>query len=55
MRKSCEGANMVKSRAERLFILEHYFAWKSFVAVSKTFSNAYPDKEVNNTPTGKNL
>jgi hypothetical protein len=37
---------MVYSRAERVFILEHYFASKSFVAVREAFSNAYPDKGV---------
>jgi hypothetical protein len=44
VRKICVGANMVHSRAERVFILEHYFASKSFAAVHETFSNAYPDK-----------
>jgi hypothetical protein len=39
---------MVYSRAERVFILEHYFASKSFAAVREAFSNAYPDKEVSN-------
>jgi hypothetical protein len=39
---------MVYSRAERVFILEHYFASKSFAAVREAFSNAYPDKEVPN-------
>jgi hypothetical protein len=29
-----------------VFILEHYFASKSFAAVREAFSNAYPDKEV---------
>jgi hypothetical protein len=48
VRKSCADANMVYSRAERVFILEHYFASKSFSAVRETFSNAYPDKEVPN-------
>jgi hypothetical protein len=31
-----------------VFILEHYFATKSFAAIRETFSNAYPDKEVPN-------
>jgi hypothetical protein len=31
---------MVYSRAERVFILEHYFASKSFAAVREAFSNA---------------
>jgi hypothetical protein len=31
-----------------VFILEHYFASKSFRAVRGTFSNAYPDNEVPN-------
>jgi hypothetical protein len=44
--QSCAGVNNVYSRAERMFILEHYFAPTSFAAVRETFSNAYPDKEV---------
>jgi hypothetical protein len=48
LRKSCAEANMVYSQAERVFILEHYFASNSFVAVREAFSNAYPDKEVPN-------
>jgi hypothetical protein len=28
--------------AERVFLLEHYFASKSFATVRETFSNAYP-------------
>jgi hypothetical protein len=49
LRKSCADANM-HSRAERMFILEYYFASKSFAAVLKVFTsnNAYPDKEVPN-------
>jgi hypothetical protein len=39
------------SRAERVFILEHHFASKSFAAVREAFSNAYPDKELPNIPT----
>jgi hypothetical protein len=42
---------MVYSRAERVFILEQYFAPKSFAAVREAFSNAYPDKEVPNKTT----
>jgi hypothetical protein len=41
----------VHSRAERVFILEHYFASKSFAAVCEAFSNAYSDKEVPNKTT----
>jgi hypothetical protein len=48
LRESCAGANMVCSRAERVFVLEHYFASKSCAAVREAFSNAYPDKEVPN-------
>jgi hypothetical protein len=51
LRKSCAGASMVCSRAERVFVLEHNFASKSFAAVCETFSNAYPDKEVPNKTT----
>jgi hypothetical protein len=51
LRKSCAGANVVHSRVECLFILEYYFALKSFAAVPVTFSNAYPDKEVPNKTT----
>jgi hypothetical protein len=42
---------MVYSRAERLSILEHYFASKSFAAVCEAFSNAYRDKKVVNMTT----
>jgi hypothetical protein len=38
-------------RAERVFVLEHYFASKSFAAVREAFSNAYPDKKVPNKTT----
>jgi hypothetical protein len=58
LRKSCAGANMMYSRAERVFILEHYFASKSFAAVREAFRNAYSDKEVpnkTNTPTGNKI
>jgi hypothetical protein len=48
LRKRCARANMVYSRAERVFILEHYFASKSFAAVHEAFSNAYSDREVPN-------
>jgi hypothetical protein len=51
LRKSCANANMVYSRAERVFILEHYFASKSFAAVREAFSNACPDKEVTHKTT----
>jgi hypothetical protein len=36
---------MVYSLAERVFILEHYFALKSFAALREALNNAYPDKE----------
>jgi uncharacterized BrkB/YihY/UPF0761 family membrane protein len=36
---------------EHVFILEHYFASKSFAAVRETFNNAYSDKEVPNKTT----
>jgi hypothetical protein len=42
---------MVYSRAERVFILEHYFTSKLFAVVREAFSNAYPDKEVPNKTT----
>jgi hypothetical protein len=51
LRKSCAGANMVYSLAERVFILEHYFVSKSSAAVREAFSNMYPDKEVPNKTT----
>jgi hypothetical protein len=38
-------------RGEHVFILEHYFASKSFAAVREAFSNACPDKEVPNKTT----
>ena len=34
---------MVFARAERVFIVEHYFASKSFQATQNAFVNAYPD------------
>jgi hypothetical protein len=40
------NANMMYSRAERVFILEHYFTSKSSAAVREKFGNA--DKEVPN-------
>jgi hypothetical protein len=53
LRKNCAGANMVYSRAESVFVLEHYFSSKSFAIVRETFvvSNAYPYKEVPNKTT----
>jgi hypothetical protein len=39
---------IVYSRAELVFILEHYFALKSFAAVREAFSNKYPEKEAPN-------
>jgi hypothetical protein len=41
LRKIFTGSNMVYSRAEHLFILEHHFEWKSFAALCEAFSNAY--------------
>jgi hypothetical protein len=49
---------MVYSRAERVYIFEHYLASKSFAALREAFSNVYPDKEVpnkDNTPTGNKI
>jgi hypothetical protein len=46
LRKSCAGANMAYSQAERVFILEHYFASKSSAAVREAFRNAYPHKKI---------
>jgi hypothetical protein len=49
---------MLYSRAERVFILKHYSASKSFVAVREEFSNAYPDKaraKYGNTQTGNKI
>jgi hypothetical protein len=45
LRKSSAGAKMVYSRAGCVFIIEHYFASKSFSSVRDAFSNAYSDKE----------
>lgn len=42
---------MAYSRSERVFILEHNFAWKSFTAASEAFSSAYCDKELSNKTT----
>jgi hypothetical protein len=46
--QNCVSAKVLYSRAERLFILEHYFLSQSFAAVSEAFNKAYPDKEVQN-------
>jgi hypothetical protein len=46
---------MVYSRAERVFILEYYFASKSFSAVREAFSSVYPHKEVPNKTTTHRL
>jgi hypothetical protein len=48
LRKSCAGAKVVYSRAEGVFILEHYLASKSFVAVREALSNEYHNKDVPN-------
>jgi hypothetical protein len=46
-----QSVSRANSRAERVFILEHYFASKSFAAVREAFSNAFLIKEVlNKTP-----
>jgi hypothetical protein len=45
----------VYSRAERVFILEHYIASKSFAAVREHFSNAYSYTEVWNKTTTHRL
>jgi hypothetical protein len=42
------GANMVYSRAEREFFLEHCFETKSFAALNEACCNAYLDKKVPN-------
>jgi hypothetical protein len=38
-------------RTEHVFILERFFASKSFAAVREAFSSVYPDKEVPNKTT----
>jgi hypothetical protein len=42
LRNSCAGVN---KRAERMTILEHYFASKLFAAVREAFSSVYPEKK----------
>jgi hypothetical protein len=42
---------MVYLGAESVFILEHYFASKSFAAVREVFRSVYPDKEIPNETT----
>jgi hypothetical protein len=39
----CTDGNMVHSRAERVFVLKHYFASKSFAAAGEVFCNAHPN------------
>jgi hypothetical protein len=46
LRESSAGANMLYSRAERVFILDHYFAQKSFSAVREALSSASYDDDV---------
>jgi hypothetical protein len=48
LRKSCASANKAYSRAERVFIFEHYFESKSFAAVYEARCSAYSVKEVPN-------
>jgi hypothetical protein len=43
--------NMGYSQQERVFILERYFASKSFIAVREAFHRVYPEKEVPNKTT----
>jgi hypothetical protein len=54
-RKSCSGANYVFPSPESMFILEYYFASKSFATVRKAFSSAYPDKELPNKTLTDNI
>jgi hypothetical protein len=42
------GANMVYPLAELMFILEYYFAEKSFAVAHEKFHNVYSDKKVPN-------
>jgi hypothetical protein len=42
---------MVCSRAERVFVLEHYFASKYSAALHTAFNSAYTNSEVTNKPT----
>jgi hypothetical protein len=51
LRKDYVDANMVYSVGEHAFILEHYFATKSFAVGHVAFSNAYSGKEVPNKTT----
>jgi hypothetical protein len=43
---------MVHSRAECVFIPEHYFESELFAAVHEAFSSVFPDKEVLNKTAG---
>jgi hypothetical protein len=45
------GYEHAYSRVECVFIVEHYFASKSFAAVREAISSVYPDKEVLNKTT----
>jgi hypothetical protein len=51
LRTSSTGMNTVYSRAEIVFILEHYFVLKSFAAIREPFNNAYPERELANKKT----
>jgi hypothetical protein len=52
LRKSCADANMVYSRAERVFILENYFSSESYAAIPKALNIAHPDKGLPIKKTG---
>jgi hypothetical protein len=49
--KSCAVANIVYSRVGCVFIIEHYFASKSFAAVREALTSVYSDKELPNKRT----
>jgi hypothetical protein len=46
--KSCAGADVVYSIADRVLNIKHCLASKSFAALREAFNKAYPEKKVPN-------
>jgi hypothetical protein len=46
--KSCAGADVLYSIAERMLNIKHYLTSKSFAALREAFNKAYPEKNVPN-------
>jgi hypothetical protein len=51
VRKICAGVNMIYSRAELVFVLDHYFASISFAAVREASGSSFAYNEIQNKAT----